>query len=92
MCTVIKITAPLIWVVYYSPYSPLKKASILSATPKKAGATNFGKSLRSIFLFGVKMPNNQKSNPAQMTLNKINPKGLTCPPTITSLANVKVSP
>lgn len=89
MCTVIKITAPLIWVVYYSP---LKKASILSATPKKAGATNFGKSPRSIFLFGVKMPNNQRSNPAQMTLNKINPKGLTCPPTITSLANVKVSP
>ena len=89
MGTAIIIIAPLIGVVYCSP---LKKASILTATPKKAAATNFGKSLRSIFLLGVKIPNNYKSNPAQTALNKINPKGLTHPPTITSLANLKMSP
>ena len=89
MGVVIIMTAPLMGVVYSNP---LKKANILSATPKNAAATNLGKSLESIFLVGVTSPKSQNSIPLQTTLIKIKPKGLMCPPTITSLANVKVKP
>ena len=61
MSTVIITIAPLIGVVYCSP---LKKASILSATPKKAGATNFEKSPRPIFFAwgkNAKQPKKQSS-------------------------------
>lgn len=53
--------------------NPLKKVSILNATPKKAAAIIRGKSFKSIFCFGIKSQINQKSNVEPLTRSNIKP-------------------
>ena len=71
--------------------NPLKKVSILNATPKKAAPIIRGKSLRAIFSFGIKSQISQNNSTEPPTRNRIKPyasmyKGMT------SLAMVNVTP
>jgi hypothetical protein len=54
--------------------NPLKKVSILNATPKKAAAIILGKSPKAIFSLGIKSHVSQKSSTEPPTRSKINPK------------------
>jgi hypothetical protein len=54
--------------------NPLKKVSILNATPKKAAAIILGKSPMAIFSLGIKSHVSQKSSTEPPTRRKINPK------------------
>jgi hypothetical protein len=53
--------------------NPLKKVSILKATPKNAAAIILGKSLKAIFSFGINSQESQNKSIAPLTLSKIKP-------------------
>lgn len=53
--------------------NPLKKVSILKATPKKAAATILGKSATAMFSLGIKSQVNQNNTTEPPTRNKIKP-------------------
>jgi hypothetical protein len=53
--------------------NPLKKVSMLKATPKKAAAIIRGKSLKAIFSFGMNNQESQNNSIAPVTRNKIKP-------------------
>jgi hypothetical protein len=57
--------------------NPLKKVSMLNATPKKAAAIIRGKSARSIFSLGKKNQINQNSTTDPPTRKTMKPKGKT---------------
>jgi hypothetical protein len=54
--------------------NPLKKVSMLKATPKNAAAIIRGKSLRAIFSFGINNQDSQNKIMAPLTRNKIKHK------------------